>query len=152
MSPDLGGKKEAMALLDYAGRLQSNQQQNQQQANQFNQNMAYNREQGAALGATEAAKMKQQREIEAAKINADAFGNAAGGVNEMGQRVPDRIYSKKTGKPPGEEAGGDTSNQMTPDAAEAIKYMQSNDTTKQKQGSGYLQKHFPEIYKMFQQG
>jgi hypothetical protein len=41
---------------------------------------------------------------------------------------------------------------MTPDAAKAVKDMHSTDTNKQKLGADYLQKHFPEIYKMFQQG
>ena len=159
MSPDYGGKKEAMAFLEYAGRLQSNQSQNQQQANQFNQTMAANREQGAALGATEAAKMEQARNLKEMELGKPTQLNNRKTYNEMGAVTGEEpggfmVYDPKTKSysVSGSDQAGDTSNKMTPDAAKAVKDMHSTDTNKQKLGADYLQKHFPEIYKMFQQG
>jgi hypothetical protein len=97
-SGDLGGKHAAANILANATSQLNAMQGNQQQANQFGQQMAYNRENAANLGAIEGSKQKQQMEIEKMKLGADAFGTRGGGYDpNTGQIAPGIVYSKKTG-------------------------------------------------------
>jgi hypothetical protein len=103
MSPDFGGKRAAAQFLEYAGRLQGQQQQNQQQANQFNQEMAWNREQGANLGATEAAKMAQTERLAQERNNIDTWQPTDTYDPLSGAKTGTRLFNKRTGKYADEE-------------------------------------------------
>ncbi len=97
-SGDLGGKHAAANILANATSQLNAMQGNQQQAGQFGQNMAWNRENAANLGAIEGSKQKQQMDIEKMKLGADAFGTRGGGYDpNTGQIAPGIVYSKKTG-------------------------------------------------------
>jgi hypothetical protein len=97
-SGDLGGKHAAANILANATSQLNAMRGDQQQAGQFNQNMAWNRENATNQGAIEGSKQKQQMDIEKMKLGADAFGTRGGGYDpNTGQIAPSIVYSKKTG-------------------------------------------------------